>query len=100
MEGEQGDDEAARPYRYPAAGAAPEVAGRRVVAPLRLKALLTRDAARSMLPGPEGRMAEALTREQFRRWSESEPRRYERLAGVPVAMSPERVAHARIMSRV
>ena len=45
-------------------------------------------------------MAETLTREQFRRWSETEPRRYERLAGVPVAMSPERVAHARIKSRV
>jgi len=41
-----------------------------------------------------------LTREQFRQWAEARAGRYERLAGEPVAMSPERIQHARIKSRV
>jgi Uma2 family endonuclease len=45
-------------------------------------------------------MAQRLTREEFHRWAETQTRRYERVAGEPVAMSPERVGHARIKSRV
>jgi Uma2 family endonuclease len=41
-----------------------------------------------------------LNREQFRQWAEARTGRYERLAGEPVAMSPERIQHARIKSRV
>jgi Uma2 family endonuclease len=45
-------------------------------------------------------MPQHLSREEFRRWAEGQPRRYERIAGEPVAMSPEGVGHARIKSRV
>ena len=45
-------------------------------------------------------MAQRLSREEFRRWMEGQKRRYERIAGEPVAMSPERIEHARIKSRV
>jgi Uma2 family endonuclease len=45
-------------------------------------------------------MAQRLTREQFREWAETRAGRYERMAGEPVAMSPERIQHARIKSRV
>jgi Uma2 family endonuclease len=45
-------------------------------------------------------MAQRLSREDFRRWSQGQKRRYERIAGEPVAMSPERIEHARIKSRV
>ena len=45
-------------------------------------------------------MAQRLTRKQFREWAEARPGRYERLAGEPAAMSPERIQHARIKSRV
>jgi Uma2 family endonuclease len=45
-------------------------------------------------------MAQRLTREEFRRWAAEQPQRYERIAGEPVAMSPERIEHARIKSRV
>jgi Uma2 family endonuclease len=41
-----------------------------------------------------------LTRQEFRRWSEGQTTRFERLAGEPVAMSPERVLHARLKMRV
>ena len=38
-----------------------------------------------------------LTREEYRRWAEAQPRgRFELVAGEVVAMSPERIAHARI----
>ena len=38
-----------------------------------------------------------LSREEYRRWAEEQPRgRYERVDGVVVAMAPERVAHARV----
>lgn len=45
-------------------------------------------------------MAIRLTREEFRRWAEGQTQRYERVAGEPVAMSPERVQHVRIKNRV
>jgi Uma2 family endonuclease len=45
-------------------------------------------------------MAERLSREEFRRWAESQPGRYEQVAAQPVAMSPERAAHGRIKARV
>ncbi len=40
-----------------------------------------------------------LTREEFHRWAEGRTGRYERVAGEPVAMSPECVQHIRIKSR-
>jgi len=45
-------------------------------------------------------MPQRLSREEFRRWAEGQTGRYERIAGEPVAMSPERVQHVRIKSRV
>ena len=45
-------------------------------------------------------MAQRLTREQFHEWAGARKGRYERVAGEPVAMSPERIQHARIKSRV
>lgn len=45
-------------------------------------------------------MAPRLTREEFHRWTEGQSQRYERVAGEPVAMSPERIQHIRIKSRV
>jgi Uma2 family endonuclease len=44
-------------------------------------------------------MGQRLSREEFRRWAAGQKRRYERLASEPVAMSPERIEHARIKSR-
>jgi Uma2 family endonuclease len=45
-------------------------------------------------------MALHLSREEFRLWAEGQKQRYERISGEPVAMSPERVGHARIKIRV
>jgi Uma2 family endonuclease len=45
-------------------------------------------------------MTQRFTREEFRRWAEGESRRYERIAGEPIAMSPERVVHIRLKARV
>ena len=45
-------------------------------------------------------MVQRLKREEFRRWAQTQKSRYERLAGEPVAMPPERIGHARIKSRV
>jgi Uma2 family endonuclease len=45
-------------------------------------------------------MAQHLTREEFRRWAEGRKERYERIAGEPVAMSPERAQHVRVKSRI
>jgi Uma2 family endonuclease len=45
-------------------------------------------------------MAQRLTRDEFRRWAECQTQRYERIAGEPVAMSPERIIHIRLKSRV
>ena|SRR5271157_680892 len=45
-------------------------------------------------------MAQRLTREQFREWAGTRRGRFERVGGEPVAMSPERIQHARIKSRV
>ncbi len=41
-----------------------------------------------------------LTREEFHRWTEGQRRRFERVAGEPVAMSPERIQHVRIKNRI
>jgi Uma2 family endonuclease len=45
-------------------------------------------------------MPQNFTREEFRRWAEGQTQRYERVAGQPVAMSPERVMHIRLKARV
>ena len=45
-------------------------------------------------------MAQGLSREEFYRWAEAQPRRYERVAGQPVAMSPERAAHVQIKYQI
>jgi Uma2 family endonuclease len=45
-------------------------------------------------------MAQHLNREEFRRWAEGRTERYERIAGQPVAMSPERAQHVRIKNRL
>lgn len=46
------------------------------------------------------RMPVHLTRQEFRHWAEGQKRRYERIAGEPVAMSPERIEHVRIKNRI
>ncbi len=45
-------------------------------------------------------MGQHLSREEFRRWAERQRGRYERIAGEPVAMSPERAQHVRLKTRV
>jgi Uma2 family endonuclease len=45
-------------------------------------------------------MSQRLTREEYLRWVEGQPKRYERIAGEPVAMAPERVQHVRIKNRI
>ena len=45
-------------------------------------------------------MALHLSREEFRQWADGQKQRYERIAGEPVAMSPERIGHVRITSCV
>jgi len=45
-------------------------------------------------------MAQRLSRDEFRRWAEGQPGRYERVCGMPVAMAPERVQHVRVKTRV
>jgi Uma2 family endonuclease len=45
-------------------------------------------------------MTQRLTRDEFRQWAENQTRRYERIAGEPVAMSPERTVHIRLKSHV
>lgn len=45
-------------------------------------------------------MAQRFSREQFRHWADGRKGRYERVAGEPVAMSPERIGHARVKSRI
>lgn len=45
-------------------------------------------------------MGQHLSREEFRRWAEGQKRRYERVGGEPVAMSPELIAHVRLKTRV
>jgi Uma2 family endonuclease len=45
-------------------------------------------------------MPQRLTRQEFVAWAETQPHRYERIAGHPVAMSPERVEHVRIKNRI
>ena len=45
-------------------------------------------------------MPQRLSREEFRRWAEGQTGRYERMGGEPVAMSPEKVQHVRIKTRI
>lgn len=45
-------------------------------------------------------MQQRLTRAEYLRWVETQPKRYERIAGEPVAMAPERARHVRIKNRV
>ena len=45
-------------------------------------------------------MPQRLSREEFRRWSESQAARYERIGGEPVAMAPGRIQHVRVKARV
>ena len=45
-------------------------------------------------------MSQRLSREEFHRWAEGQTGRYERIDGKPVAMSPERIQHVRIKSRI
>jgi Uma2 family endonuclease len=39
-----------------------------------------------------------MTREEFHRWADARPGRFERIAGEPVAMSPETAQHIRLKS--
>jgi Uma2 family endonuclease len=42
-----------------------------------------------------------MSRDEFRRWAQSQPKgRYERVGGEPVAMTPERVGHIQVKTRV
>jgi Uma2 family endonuclease len=41
-----------------------------------------------------------MTRDEFHRWAEGQKGRFERIAGEPVAMSPERIQHIRLKSRI
>ena len=41
-----------------------------------------------------------LTRQEFRHWAEGQKGRFERIPGEPVAMSPERIQHVRLKSRI
>jgi Uma2 family endonuclease len=45
-------------------------------------------------------MGYQMSRDAYRKWTEGQTTRYERIAGEPVAMSPERVIHARLKARV
>ena len=41
-----------------------------------------------------------MSREEFRSWCETQEGRYERIGGVPVAMSPETRKHVRLKYRI
>jgi Uma2 family endonuclease len=45
-------------------------------------------------------MGYQMSRDAYRKWAEAQSSRYERIAGEPVAMSRERVIHARLKARV
>jgi Uma2 family endonuclease len=46
-------------------------------------------------------MAQRLSRSEFHRWAATQPRgRFERVAGTPVAMAPERWVQARLKARI
>jgi Uma2 family endonuclease len=55
---------------------------------------------RAIVQREEGPMSQRLSREEFYHWTEGQPRRYERIDGEPVAMSPERIQHVRVKARV
>lgn len=48
----------------------------------------------------KGSTAGKMTVQQFLEWAEDQPGRYELIDGVPLAMSPERLGHARTKHRV
>ena len=50
--------------------------------------------------GQEAAMPQRLTRQEFVAWAETQPRRYERIDGEPVAMPRQPAAHVRIKSRI
>ncbi len=53
------------------------------------------------MPSEDGSGAPpAMSREMFRLWSLQQPGRFERVDGLPVRMSAERTAHARVKARV
>lgn len=45
-------------------------------------------------------MPRRLTRKEFHRWAKAQSGRYDRVAGEPVAMSPEQIQHIRLKTRV
>ncbi len=45
-------------------------------------------------------MPQRLSRKEFHQWAEGQTARYERVAGEPVAMSPERTEHIRLKYRI
>jgi Uma2 family endonuclease len=45
-------------------------------------------------------MPQRLSRDAFHRWAASQPKRFERVDGTPVAMAPERWVHARLKARI
>jgi Uma2 family endonuclease len=53
-----------------------------------------------MVPHQEGAMGQRLSRQEFHRWAEGQPARYERVCSEPVAMAPERIQHVRVKARV
>ncbi|HEY3848237.1 MAG TPA: Uma2 family endonuclease [Acetobacteraceae bacterium] len=45
-------------------------------------------------------MPQRLSRSDFHHWAETQPKRFERVDGTPVAMAPERWVHARLKARI
>ena len=45
-------------------------------------------------------MPQRLSRSDFHRWTETQPKRFERVDGTPVAMAPERWVHARLKAHI
>ena len=45
-------------------------------------------------------MPPRLSRQDFQRWAEAQPARYERVGGEAIAMAPERIAHVRLKTRI
>jgi Uma2 family endonuclease len=45
-------------------------------------------------------MPQRLSRSDFHRWAETQPKRFERVDGTPVAMAPERWVHARLKAHI
>src|ERR1700679_1627521 len=45
-------------------------------------------------------MSQRLSRSAFLRWAETQPKRFERVDGTPVAMTPEPWVHARLKAHI